>query len=151
MNHPLPRGRYMSATHRSHGYTLIELMIVVGIVVILAAIALPSYTRQIQQSRRTSAKTALLDVASREERYYAVNNSYTTLANLGYTNLSGNNLLIPSASQDYYNVSVTVGTPTSSYTVTAVPQGTQASDTCGTYTLTGQGVQSDNGTASNCW
>jgi len=156
INYSLSIGKNSSARQRSHGFTLVELMIVVAIVAILAAIALPSYLKQIQQSRRTSAKTALLDVSSREERYYAVNNSYTTLANLGYTNAIGNGatsyLQIPSATEDYYNVSVTVGEPSSSYTVTAAPTGAQSSDACGTYTLTGLGAQSAGPTTvTNCW
>jgi len=64
---------------------LIELMITVLIVAILAAIALPTYKNQIRKSRRVDAKTALLDLAGREERYFNTNNAYTTsFANLGY-------------------------------------------------------------------
>jgi type IV pilus assembly protein PilE len=149
MNYPC---RHTSVRQHSHGFTLVELMIVVAIIAILAAIAIPNYLKQIQQSRRTSAKTALLDVSSREERYYAVNNSYTTLANLGYNNVNAAGALeIPSASEDYYNVTVTLATSPVGYTVSAAPQGNQSNDGCGTYTLTNLGVQSDNGTATNCW
>src|SRR6267154_1626429 len=70
----------------SGGFTLVELMIVVVIVAILASIAIPAYNSQIRKSRRTEAKTALLDLAGREERYFNTsNNTYTNLAvNLAY-------------------------------------------------------------------
>jgi type IV pilus assembly protein PilE len=69
------------------GFSLIELMVVVVIISILVAIAVPMYTSQVQQSRRTDARTALLDLASREERYFSTNpTGYTTTpASLGYT------------------------------------------------------------------
>jgi len=54
-----------SRKHTSFGFTLIELMVTVAIVTILATIAVTSYTSQIQKSRRTEAKSALLDLAGR--------------------------------------------------------------------------------------
>jgi type IV pilus assembly protein PilE len=76
----------LSSRRRSQGFTLIELMIVVVIATILLSIAVPSYMQQIRQSRRTEAKTALLDLAGREERYFTTNPAgyTTTAANLGY-------------------------------------------------------------------
>lgn len=76
----------LSSTKRSQGFTLIELMIVVVIATILLSIAVPSYMQQIRQSRRTEAKTALLDLAGREERYFSTTpTGYTNVpANLGY-------------------------------------------------------------------
>jgi len=67
----------------SRGVTLIELMIVVVIVSILAAVALPSYTAYVLRSHRVEAKTALLDLAGREERYYS-----TSQTGAFYTNLN---------------------------------------------------------------
>ena len=58
-----------SAARRNRGFTLIELMVVVVIATILLGIAVPSYMSQVRQSRRTEAKTALLDLAGREERF----------------------------------------------------------------------------------
>src|SRR5438132_12993393 len=55
------------------GFTLIELMVVVAIVTILFSIAIPSYMSYIRQSRRTEAKTAVLDLAGREERFLSTN------------------------------------------------------------------------------
>ncbi len=73
---------------RGRGFTLIELMIAMLIVSILAALAIPSYNRSVRKSRRTEARSAVLDAAAREERFYATNNKYTqTAAELGYAAL----------------------------------------------------------------
>ena len=60
-------------------------MIALAIVAILVAIAVPMYAKQVQNSRRVDARTAVLDIAGREERYLSLQSSYTTVpANLGY-------------------------------------------------------------------
>src|SRR5208283_4009558 len=68
-------------THRrrSAGITLIELIIVMVIVAIMASIAIPSYNSYVLKSHRTEAKTALLDLASMEERYFSTQNVYSLL------------------------------------------------------------------------
>ena len=63
---------------RSSGFTLIELMVVVVITAILASIAVPAYNSSVRKSRRTEAKTALMDLAAREERYFATQNVYSS-------------------------------------------------------------------------
>src|SRR5580704_15283418 len=69
----------------SGGFTLIELMVTVAIVAILATIATASYTSQIQKSRRTDARSALLDLAGREEKLFSTTNAYSqTGSDLGY-------------------------------------------------------------------
>jgi type IV pilus assembly protein PilE len=152
------KGRYPTA--RPKGFSLIEMMIVVVVIAILAAIAIPIYQRQIQESRRTAAKTGLLDVASREEKYYSTNNQYIAdLATLGYTG-TGGSITVPNntPATDYYTIKVTLTgaiTPGSNFTATAVPiaTSTQASDVCGTYSITDLGVQGNqNGTqTTGCW
>ncbi|MGJ7493742.1 type IV pilin protein [Variovorax sp. RT4R15] len=136
----------------SAGFTLIELMIVVAVVAILAAIAYPSYLSQIQKSRRSDAKTALLDLAAREERFFTINNTYaSTAANLGYGGTFPIDVLTSSTA--YYQLNVTVASATG-FTATATPVGAQAADTlCGTYTIDQLGAQSSSGTlsAAECW
>ena len=71
--------RLQHAASSQRGFTLIELLVVVIIASILVSIAVPSYMSQVRQSRRTEAKTAILDLAGREERYLSTNPA-------GYTN-----------------------------------------------------------------
>jgi len=141
---------------RVFGFTLIELMIAVAVVSLLAAFALPQYRAQIKKSRRTDAKTGLLDLASREERFMTVNNKYTNVAgNLGYSAFP---VQVPNPSAYSYQLSVTLSTDTLHYTATAAPNSAigQSTDGCGSYTLTELGVQGNtnlsNGmTTASCW
>ncbi len=92
---------------RLAGFTLVELMIVVAIATILFAIAVPSYMSQVRQSRRTEAKTALLDLAGREESFMSTNGSaYTNAAaTLGYSALPA------TTPNGYYTLTVAVVLP----------------------------------------
>jgi len=142
-----------SSKHASSGFTLIELMVTVAIVTILATIAVTSYTSQIQKSRRTEAKSALLDLAGREERLFSTSNTYSSdEAALGYATAAGTTMTGMAFGNGYYQL--TAVTTANTYTLTATPVGQQASDTaCGSLSVNQLGVQGVTGTStvSTCW
>lgn len=148
----------MTRSHKAlaAGFTLIELMIVVVIATLLLSIAIPTYKSEILKSRRTDAKTALLDLAAREQRFFSVRNSFTTLlADLGYAP-SGSTATSMTVGSGYYTVSVTT-TATPGFTLTATTTGSQTADTsCQTFTVDNTGLQkaADSSGADNtatCW
>lgn len=131
------------------GFTLIELMIAVLIIGILIRIAYPSYLSQVQKSREVSARTALMDFAGREAKFYSTNNAYSaSLATLGY-NVAGNAVSapIPDAVSHYYDLTVVVAGNT--FTGTATPVNAQANDVCGSYTIDNLGVKLP--AIQGCW
>ncbi|HHJ80720.1 MAG TPA: prepilin-type N-terminal cleavage/methylation domain-containing protein [Candidatus Tenderia electrophaga] len=70
---------------KSTGFTLVELMIVVAIIGIIAAIAYPSYQDQVRKSKRTDGHSKVMDAMARQERYFSENNTYTAdMTALGY-------------------------------------------------------------------
>ncbi len=144
--------------HASSGFSLIELMVTVVIMSILASIAIPAYNAQIRKSRRTEAKTALLDLAGREERYFNTNNAYTDgAAKLGYAPATSTVTLAPatpmSVGSGYYTVTITLGAPP--YTIVATAVRDQAQDVCSTLTVDSTGLQQASGSGANpnvdCW
>jgi type IV pilus assembly protein PilE len=85
------------------GFSLIEVMIVVVIVGILAAVAIPAYTGYMNRTRRADAVTALETVALYEEKNFALSNQYDTLANI----IANQGLLNPNAdAKRNYNIQV---------------------------------------------
>lgn len=137
----------------SLGFTLIELMITVVIIGIIAAIAYPSYTRYMTQTRRSDAQIALMKIAAAQEKFYSDCGYYaaslatprdcltSTTGKLGFGTTSENG---------DYALSVAVTASSSQYAATATAQARQANDTeCATLTYNYQGVKG--GTSTTCW
>ena len=133
------------------GFTLIELMIVVTVMAIIAAVAIPSYRNYNMRANRSQAAQVMLSIQNREEQYILDARAYSNILGSGTGGLniaqdSWTCTASPSTagcSNNFYTVTVAlVAGPPPTYTITAVPRAGsyQASD--GTLTLTSVGTRS---------
>jgi type IV pilus assembly protein PilE len=142
-------GKGTHGMKQERGFTLLELMIVVAIIAILSAIAIPSYGRYAIRAHRVDGQELLMRIANAQERFYATNNHYGALTELGYTD--------PAVSEKkYYNVTMVpaaASTAAQAFTATATPTTAQANDDCKNLTINSAGVRASSGTTSNgsCW
>lgn len=138
------------------GFTLLELMIALGVAALLALIAVPSYQEQLRKSRRADAIVALTVLANRLEMRRSELNAYPANATEVGTFLP---TTATSSPQGYYTLSFEgIGTDSTAtkfkIRATRSSTGPQAGDgQCGDYRLTEQGVRSitGTGTLAECW
>ena len=136
----------MHARNKQNGVTLIELMIVVVVISILAAVAYPNYQEFTARAKRNEARSALLRLAVNQERFYLNNNTFTQdLTQLGFGTT-------PTADTEtgYYRIRVTAANA-SNYTATATYlHGGAEALKCLTFTIDGREVKTS-GPETNCW
>lgn len=150
------------------GFTLIEIMIVVAIIGILAAVAYPTYLEQVAKGRRADAQATLLTAQQWMERFYSENYAYNKTAGASPVDVTDSSQFggrfknVPrDGGPAYYVITLTStaggGAPTANeYLLTATRTGSMANDKCGNFTINHLGVKNiteaaSGKTAADCW
>ncbi len=143
----------MNRRLHQQGFSLIELVVVMGIAAILTMIAVPSYQASVIKGRRAEARVVINDTAQRLERCYTQFGAYDALD-------GGGAALCPIVDDEeidsqggFYTLTVDIP-DAATYTLTAEPQGVQEDDEkCGTLSQTNTGVRAITGTddVERCW
>ncbi|AAZ26398.1 type IV pilin protein [Colwellia psychrerythraea] len=130
---------------KQSGFTLIELMIVVAIIGILAAVVYPSYTDFIVRSNRAEAQRELVRIANLQEQLFVDSRSYSNDMNL--LGLGADPFVTENGN---YSIDATIANNGTTFVLTATAQGSQSRDTdCSNLTINEVGQQS---AANNfCW
>jgi type IV pilus assembly protein PilE len=128
----------------ARGFTLMELMVVVVVLGILAAIAIPNYSEYIRRGHRSAAQAYILDLASRQVQFYLDRRVFAD-------NVAALNLAAPAEIANRYNVAIAVAAgPPATFTITATPTGSQTGDRCGNLTIDQTGARGAAAT-TGCW
>ena len=138
----------LPARRTRRGFTLVEVMIALVVVVLLSAVAFPTYQQQVAKGRRVDAKQSLVELSQKMERFYTERGTYVG-ATLGTTGLYP---LVTSGG--YYDLSITAQT-VDGFTVRASPRGAQVGDACASFLYNQLGEQLVSNDASlsavKCW
>lgn len=139
------RAHRHASAHRLRGFTLVELMVAMVVMVIVSSVAVASYRSFTLDARRATAVAALTDAASRQEQFFLNNKTYTAT-------VGGGGINVPATVEGgYYTLSIVAPTATCAvarcWLMQATPQGTQAQDSCGTLSYNSDGDK----TPAGCW
>lgn len=132
---------------------MLEMVIVVAIIGILAAIAIPSYQEYVMRTYRTDAQSVLLQLAQGMEEAYARNYTYEGMADGGSDTGAPSAALRGNLEAEFYDITISAA-DANTYTLMATPTGRQEADSCGVLTLNQAGVrQATKGGSlvTGCW
>lgn len=133
----------LTGRRTQRGFTLIEVMLVVVVIGILAAIALPSYQEHLRQARRAEVSALLLENAQLLERHYTRYGSYDAEPAVGIAVQS------PPGGTAVYRITPSLAAESFTLTATAVPGGLMAGDVCASYSV--NQVNQRTPDDSRCW
>ena len=144
---------------RVKGFTLIEVLIVLVIIGILTAIAIPAYRQYVVRAARHQAEATMLNLSQMEERYYSNNYNYYAVTAVapapepnGWSNFSGDGMSVRK-----YDIAVYVPNPNNntnpaSYLIQASPSNGFDDPDCGILTLDNMGLKGNaQGSVATCW
>jgi type IV pilus assembly protein PilE len=140
-----------SATRGSNGFTLIEVMIVVAIVAVLAAIALPNYADYVKRGKIIEATSALSDLRTRYEQYYLDNRTYVG----GCADANGKIRQLAQAGTKSFTIACNTGESATAYLGTATGNATEGMASF-VYSINQDNVHATTGTSwgptnATCW
>src|SRR2546430_17609552 len=84
---------------KNRGFTLIEILVVMVVIGILAAIAIPSYTNQLIRGTRSATQAVMMDIANKEQFYLQSQRNYTT-------NYSQLGVALPGEADNFYTITI---------------------------------------------
>ena len=142
-----------SAAPAARGFTLIEVLIVVAIIGILAAVAYPSYAEYVRRGHRTEAQAMLLDAAQYMQRFHAAHDRYDQQRDGTGVSLPAEYAQTPRTGTARYTIVLSAVT-TTRYTLEARPTGPSTGDACGIFVLNSLGqrnVRAGSRPVADCW